>query len=126
MARIRTIKPTIWIDDDFVGLSRDTRLLMFGMLSHADDDGRIVASPASLIGAIYPYDEVTPKQVKAWRDELAASGVIALYEVGRGTFAVFPNWHKHQVIAKYTPSKLPEPVGIECSHRTIRGQEVGQ
>lgn len=109
MARIRTIKPTIWTDHNFIELSREARLLLIGMITQADDDGRLIASASALIGAIYPHDNVTPKQVEKWRDEVARSGIVHLYTEGRGTYAVFPKWNSHQVINKRSKSTLPDP-----------------
>lgn len=111
MARIRSLKPSIWSDESFIDLSRDARLLCIGMISHSDDDGRIVASGPALIGAIYPHDDVTVRQVEKWRDEIAKTGLITVYTVGRGTYAAFPGWRKHQRIQKRFPSVLPEPPG---------------
>jgi hypothetical protein len=109
MARIRSIKPSVWTDERFIDLSRDARLLFLGMISHADDAGRLVASGAALIGAIYPHDNVTVRQVEKWRDELARSGLIVTYQAGRGTYAALPKWRRHQRIQKSQPSTLPPP-----------------
>lgn len=109
MARIRSIKPSIWTDERFIDLGRDARLLFLGMISHADDAGRLVASGAALIGAIFPHDEITPRQVEKWRDEIAAAGLITIYRAGRGTYSHLHGWSKHQRIQKPQPSTLPPP-----------------
>ncbi len=109
MARIRSIKPSIWTDERFIELSRDARLLFIGMVSHSDDAGRIVASGAALIGAVFPHDDLTPKQVEKWRDEIGKTGLILIYEAGRGTYAALPGWRRHQRIQKPQPSTLPPP-----------------
>lgn len=124
MARIRTIKPSFWTDQRVIDLTRDARLLCLGMISHADDAGRIVASAAALIGAIYPHDELTPKQVEKWRDELVAVGLITIYRHGRGTYAAFPGWKKHQYIQKPTPSTLPAPEE-HADHTPRAGVDAG-
>lgn len=112
MPRIRSLKPSIWSDERFIDLKRDARLLCIGMISHADDDGRLVASGPALIGAIFPHDtDITVRQVERWRDQIADTGLIDVYAVGRGTYASFPNWRKHQRIQKRFPSVLPEPPG---------------
>jgi hypothetical protein len=118
MPRIRTLKPTIWTDERFIELSRDARLLLIGMISHADDEGRIVASAAALIGAIYPHDDVTVRQVERWRSEIADGGLVTVYQNGRGTYAAFPGWRKHQYIQKPSPSTLPAP---DVGDHTPRG-----
>ncbi len=131
MARISTIKPSIWTDERFIDLSRDARLLCVGMISNADDDGRLVASGPALIGAIYPHDgDVSVKQVERWRDEIARTGMITLYRVGRAVYATFPNWTKHQYIQKKTRSTLPVPPDPDGSssgsdYRTESGSGSG-
>lgn len=109
MARIRTIKPTIWTDERFIELTVGARLLLIGMISHADDEGRLVASTSALIGAVYPHDEISPKQVERWRDEIAAVGLAEVYQHGKGTYANLPGFTRHQVINKRTRSTLPAP-----------------
>jgi hypothetical protein len=109
MARIRSIKPSIWTDERFIDLGRDARLLLIGMISHADDAGRLVASGAALIGAVYPHDDITPRQVEKWRDQIAAAGLITVYRAGRGTYCHLHGWTKHQRIQKPQPSTLPSP-----------------
>lgn len=56
MARIRTLKPSVWRDKAFCSVSRDARLLFIGLISNADDEGRFEADPELLRAAIYPRD----------------------------------------------------------------------
>lgn len=112
MARIRSIKPSIWTDERFVQLSPTARLLVLGMISHADDDGRLLASPQRLGGIVFPTDDFTPARIKAWRDEIADVGLIKVYMVGKVEYACFPRWQRHQRISKPQPSTLPSPNGV--------------
>lgn len=123
MARIRTLKPSIWTDERFIELGRDARLLFVGMISQADDEGRLVASGVALIGAIYPHDEVTIKQVEKWRDEIANVGLATVYRAGKGTFAALPGWKQHQYIQKKQKSTLPVPTTTE--HQSRSGSPAG-
>lgn len=109
MARIRSLKPSFWTDERVIDCSRDARLLLVGMISHADDDGRLVGSAPALIGAIFPHDDMTVRQVERWRDELATVGLVTVYTAGRGTYICLPGWNKHQRIPKRYPSTLPQP-----------------
>ena len=109
MARIRSIKPSIWGDERFAGLSRDGRLLCIGLISAADDAGRFIASPTAIAGAVYPHDELSPATIRKWRDEIGRSGLILIYKVGGRDYGWFPNWKKHQVINRPTKSVLPAP-----------------
>jgi len=107
MARIRSIKPTIWTDARFISLSREARLLCIGMISFADDEGRLLASAAKLNGEVFPADDLKSAIVLRWRDEVARSGIISVYKAGGVEYAEFPNWKKHQRISKPQDSILP-------------------
>lgn len=109
MARIRTVKPSIWTDERFIRLSRDARLLCIGMISHADDEGRLLATATRLAGDIFPADDLKPAQVLRWRAEVERTGMVRIYTVGGVEYAVFPRWKKHQRISKPQPSTLPGP-----------------
>lgn len=109
MARIRSIKPSVWSDQRFTALSLQARLLCLGMISNADDDGRLIASGAALIGVIFPHDDLTTRMVEKWRDEIHKAGLVVIYQQGHGTYAYFPNWTKHQLIRKHMKSTLPDP-----------------
>ncbi len=109
MARIRSIKPTIWTDERFIGLSRDARLLCIGMISHADDQGRLLATATKLAGDIFPVDDLKPSVVLSWRREIEESGLVTVYKVRGVEYAEFPRWGKHQRISKPQPSILPAP-----------------
>lgn len=111
MARIRTIKPSFWGDEMVADLSRDARLLLIGLISSADDQGRFMASHAVLTGYIYPYDAITPTKLNGWKAEIARTGIVKFYSVKRREYGHFPNWKKHQRISKPAPSPLPPPGG---------------
>lgn len=57
MARIRTIKPEIWGDEKFGMLATVDQLVYIGLISNADDAGRLVDSVRLIDGLIWPYDE---------------------------------------------------------------------
>lgn len=109
MARIRTVKPSIWGDGRFKRLSRDARLLALGIISTADDAGRFIAAPVALSGTIFPHDNLKPVLVQKWRDEIAAVGMITLYSVEGCEYGILPKWRKHQKIDRPQPSSLPPP-----------------
>jgi hypothetical protein len=55
--RIRTIKPEMWADEKVGQLSRDARLLFVGLITMADDEGRLRGCPAAILGHVFPYDD---------------------------------------------------------------------
>lgn len=115
MARIRTIKPSIWSDDTFADLSRDARLLAIGLISMADDQGRFVASVAAVSGYVFPHDDLPPAAVKRWLAEIEkkAANMVTFYAVDGRRYGAFRQWRTHQVINRASSSTLPPPPGEE-------------
>lgn len=112
MARIRTVKPSFWGDPDVAQVSRDARLLMLGLISFADDEGRFLGSTAAINGYVYPNDELTPSKVRGWLKELANQKLVHLYTVDGIAYGCFLSWGKHQRISHPQPSPLPPPQGV--------------
>lgn len=109
MARIRTIKPTFWSDLAVAHLRRDARLMLVGLISFADDEGRFLASTSAIAGYVFPHDELPLSTIKRWRDEVVKSGVVGIYTVDGCEYGYFPNWDKHQRINRPSPSIYPPP-----------------
>jgi len=111
MSRRRFIAPQIWEDAAVAKMTRDERLLFVGMITIADDEGRLVASPAHLLGAIYPHDrDVTQQRILAWRDAVCKKNPNAvLYEVGGHDYIAFARWAEWNRPNHPTNSKLPQP-----------------
>jgi hypothetical protein len=111
-ARIRTIKPEMLEDEKLGRLSRDARLLFVALITMADDDGRMRASGAYIRGQRYPYDEdVTPSMVDRWLGELAAGGIVQVYDTSGQRYAQIVNWTRHQKVNRPSASKVPGPEG---------------
>lgn len=111
MARIRTIKPSFWNDAGVARLSREARLLMVGLVSFADDEGRFVASPQAILGYVYPHDsDVTPTKVRRWMAEIQKHCHLDLYSVDGLDYGRWEKW-SHQKISHPQPSALPPPQG---------------
>lgn len=107
--RIRTLKPEIWQDEKIGALSRDARLLLVGLVTMADDEGRIRALPASIIGHIFPYDRGASRKLRSWLDEVLATGIVTEYVHESVPYLAFRHWNRHQRINRPTPSLLPAP-----------------
>lgn len=106
--RIRTLKPEMWADEKIGQLSRDARLLFVGLITMADDEGRLRALPAAIIGHVFPYDDdVTNAKLAKWMRELEQSGLIVTYEASARPYAALTGWSKHQKVNRSNPSELP-------------------
>ena len=113
MGRIRTIKPEFPQSETIGRLSREARLLFIQLWTFVDDSGRARAASRMLASHLYPYDEDAPSLIDGWMAELAAEGIVQLYEVGGNHYLQITNWLKHQRIDRPTPSKHPS--FDECS-----------
>lgn len=112
MARIRTVKPSFWGDADVCRVSRDARLLMIGLISMADDEGRFLGSVAAINGYVYPNDDLASTKVRRWLDELARMKLVHLYSIDGIAYGCFLSWRGHQRISHPQPSPLPPPQGV--------------
>ena len=115
MARIRTIKPSFWADECVADLSRDARLLLIGLISVADDDGRFIATPTAVAGYVYPHDEISPVTIKKWMREIEVKmrRNVTFYDVAGRKYGAFRKYRTHQKINRPQSSTLPPPPGEE-------------
>lgn len=110
MPRIRTIKPEFFPSLSEQGVPLGARVLFAGMLTEADDDGRMIDSPKMLAGAVFPYDDdITARRVDGWLGVLEQRESIVRYEANGKKCIALTNWHKHQRISHASPSRLPGP-----------------
>lgn len=127
--RIRTFKPEMFQDESFGTLSREARGLFFVLLSLADDEGRLRAQSAMVIGHGYPYDDdVTPRRLAGWMDELEGSRIILRYEHAGKAYAAFRHFGRHQKVNKPKTSELPappDPVVVRDNYVPQSGSNTG-
>src|SRR5262245_1461323 len=113
MPRIRTLKPEHKAHRKVGPLGHFDYRLWVGMLPAPANVGRPVAGPAQLRIIVFAYHpDVTVENVEAGLVRLADTALIHRYEVKNVRYAVFPSWHDHQVIDRWTPSTLPKPPGL--------------
>lgn len=93
MARIRSIKPEFFTDEDVGNLPPLTRLLFIAMWCEADKAGRIKDKPASLKARCLPFDNI---RVEKALEELANAEFIYRYEVDGERFIQIRTWEEHQ------------------------------
>lgn len=109
MARIRSIKPDFFLDEELAALSMGARLLFIGLWTLADRDGRLEHRPARIKAAVFPYEDV---DVRPLIDELHSSRFIDVYESEEKACISVRNFAKHQrPHPKETSFGLPSPTG---------------
>lgn len=108
MARKRMLDPSIWADEDFNNLSSEARLLFIGIISNADDDGRLPGNALYLSANIFPYSGMSKDRATKIRDEiLGRMRSLVLYEIEGREYLQLLKWRDYQSINKATPSKYP-------------------
>lgn len=109
MARIRTIKPDFFKNEQMSELPAITRLLFIGLFTLADREGRLQDRPKRIKTDIFPYDTV---DVDKGLSQLQSAGFITRYEVGELKVIEIKTFTKHQRITgseAKTVSELPAP-----------------
>lgn len=122
MARIRTIKPEFWGDEKLAPCSPMTRLVFLGLISMADDAGRVVDNVKVIDAFIFPE---TSETCRGSVDELSAMGRIRRGKTASGQRIIeITNWSAHQkiekpnlraafpeIVATKEVAEIPRPVG---------------
>src|ERR1700749_875469 len=55
--RIRTVKPEFWTNERMAALPESSQLMVLALLNYCDDHGFLLASPAVIRGALFPFHE---------------------------------------------------------------------
>lgn len=121
MARRRMIDPSFWEDPTIGNLSLAARLCFIGMVSHADDEGRLDVDPRYIRRAIFGFDdEITTAHVSSYLGEIRDKcRNVVFYEVTGRALACFLNWRRYQYIQKKQDSRLPPPADATDNHSDI-------
>lgn len=107
VARIRTIKPEFFTDDDVAELEPMERLLFIGLWTQADRAGRMDDKPRALKARLFPYDAV---DVDVMLAKLADRGFVRRYVVLGERYMEIPKFTEHQVInGQERDSGIPGP-----------------
>jgi hypothetical protein len=108
MARIRTIKPSLFKNEDLAELPLSARMLFIGLFCLADKEGRLEDRPKRIKAELFPYDNI---EVHLLLEELHNAGFIRRYAAGAIKIIQVINFTKHQRITgkeALTESELPE------------------
>lgn len=93
MARIRSIHPGFFSDEDIVSTSMAARMLFLGLGVEADDKGVFEWKPLTLKMRVFPGDNLDVVHLLA---ELESVGSIRRYEIGGKSYGAIRNFRKFQ------------------------------
>lgn len=103
MARIRSVHPGQWTDEDFLSCSFPARLLAIALRNEADDGGVFSWKPITLKMRLMPADNV---DITALLSELEGADVIRRYEVDGRNYGAIRNF---QVFQRPKAPKMTHP-----------------
>lgn len=107
MPRIRTIKPEFWADEKLAPLPVIDRLVFLGLVSMADDAGRLIDSVRQIDGMLFPFTEDT---CGPSLETLARLSRIRRYTSESGQRLIqIEGWERHQKIDNPSRYTLPAP-----------------
>lgn len=110
MARIRTIKPSFWLDAKVLRVSIGARYLMIGLISYADDEGYQQQNAESLSACVFGGSE-SPSTTRAYLAELETVKLIDVrLDTSDNEFWLISviNFREHQYISKAKASRLKD------------------
>ena len=116
MARRRMIDPNFWQSEDVSKLTIRQRLLLIGIFSNADDEGRLRGTPAYVRSAVFPYEDFTLKEIENDLNSIESIGSIRQYLVDASKYIQLINWFKFQRVDKPQKSVIPPPNLDEENH----------
>lgn len=93
MARIRSVHPGQWKDQDFVECSFGARLLALALRNEADDQGIFEWKPKQIKMNVFPADSV---DVDALLAELVQFNIVKAYEVDGRRLGAIRNFRRYQ------------------------------
>lgn len=109
MARIRTIKPEFWQDEKLAPCDPVTRLVFLGLISMADDLGRVLDNVKIIDAFIFPESSDTSRESLATLSRLAR--VTRGKTVSGQRVIQIVNWDRHQKVDRPSMrAALPEIV----------------
>jgi len=125
MARIRTVKPSLFRHEDLFEAEKESglplRLAFIGLFTCCDREGRFPWRPRTLKLDVMPHDDI---DMGAVMEALWCRNLIQKYEVGGELYGCIPTWNKHQTInQREAASTIPAPDG-ERVHVHARAEIV--
>lgn len=108
MARIRTIKPEFWTDEDLSSISAEAALLAIALLNYADDEGYFKAHPGLVRAGCMPLRD-TLRRIAEMLTELVEIGYLRLGTGPDGKrYGHIVSFLKHQRISHPAKSQISE------------------
>lgn len=115
VARIRSIKPEFWSDEQVMECSPLARLLFIGIWNFCDDGGNHPLSEKTLKALIFPGDSIDTAEIRRLLVELSSNDLLRFYESSGKLYLNVPGW-RHQKIDRptYKHPDFDDGVPLDC------------
>jgi hypothetical protein len=108
MARIRTIKPSMFASLTVCSWPIPVRWTFAGLFTYVDDKGRGLDETRLIKAELYPLDDaMTAKKVGQHLEAIEKNGPLCRYRVDGATYLHITSWSEHQRINRPTGSRIP-------------------
>lgn len=112
MTKRRMIHDEFFQSEGVAAWTMRQRLLVIGMISIADDQGRLKGNPLWLRSQIFPYDMLSIDDISSDLAAIAATNdTVWLYQVDGRDYIQLVNWWDYQSPQWAKASRLPAPTG---------------
>ncbi len=111
MARDRKIPSDFWTWEAVIDCAPMTRLLFIGLWNFADDFGVQPLRPRTIRMQVFPGDAIDNDAVRTMIDELAAQGLVRLYEVDGVQYVAVVDWGQLQRVGRNAKRRYPSAHG---------------
>jgi DnaD/phage-associated family protein len=122
----RMITSAIWTDAEYAALTMRQRLLWIGILTNADDQGRLVGHPGMVRSLVFPLDDISLSDIDSDLTCFADLQWVSLYEAGGKRYIQILKWWEHQQMRWAAPSIYPAPSGWTDRVHYRKGEDVVQ
>ncbi len=127
MARNRTIPSEFWTWEAVIDCKPMTRLLFIGLWNFADDFGVQPLRPRTIRMQVFPGDAIDSDDVRAMIDELAAQGLVRIYDVEGVEYLEVIDWGQLQRVGKNARRRYPRfPSPRECGEKVPSVSEADE
>ena len=107
----RLVTSEIWFNEKFHKFPDKAKLFFIGLITNADDDGRLKGSAPYLRSRIFPYDDIPSADIEAWLQVIIDAKFATTYDIDGNRFVYLTGWKEHQSIRsdRYRASEIPPP-----------------
>ena len=112
MARIRSIKPEFWSDEQVMECSPMARLMFIGIWNFCDDAGNHPLSEKTIKALVFPGDSIDSASIRRLLVELSSNALLRFYECSGKAYLNIKGW-RHQKIDRPTIKHPDFYEGIE-------------